>query len=80
VVDKVVIEDRPNRVNRPLGKMLINNFLGGIAWGLGVIIGTTIILALIAFFVSKVDFVPILGKFLSDVIKATQIAPTNLSR
>ncbi len=80
MVDKVVIEDRPNRVNRPLGKMLINNFLGGIAWGLGVIIGTTIILALIAFFVSKVDFVPILGKFLSDVIKATQIAPTNLSR
>lgn len=59
-------------IHRSLGKMLYYNFLGGIAWGLGVLIGTSIIFALIAFFISKIDFVPILGQILADVIKASQ--------
>lgn len=64
--------EKYRKVERPLGKMVLYNFLGGIAWGLGVLIGTSIIFALIAFFVTKIDFIPIIGQFLADVIKAAQ--------
>lgn len=63
-------------VERSFGRMIIYNFFGGIAWGLGVLIGTTIIFALIAYFVTKIDFVPIFGEYAARVIENAQ---TNLS-
>jgi len=63
-------------VERSFGRMILYNFFGGIVWGLGVLIGTTIIFALIAYFVTKVDFVPIFGEFAARVIENAQ---TNLS-
>lgn len=53
-------------------KKFINGLLGGLGWGVGLTLGTSILLVLIGFFVSRVDFVPILGQFLADVIKAAQ--------
>jgi len=64
-----------NKVERSIGKMLFYNFIGGIAWGLGVLIGTTIIFAIVAYFASNIDFVPIFGKFMANVIESAQ---TNL--
>ena len=49
--------------------ILFNNFLGGIAWSIGVWIGTTIILGLSLFFLSKVNLVPVVGNFVSEVTK-----------
>ncbi|OGD86615.1 hypothetical protein A2164_01775 [Candidatus Curtissbacteria bacterium RBG_13_35_7] len=56
-------------IQRPLGKMLLYNFLGGIFWGFGALIGTTIIVAIVAFFATRIDFVPIIGQFVTDIIK-----------
>lgn len=64
------------KVERPLGKLIVNNFLGGVAWSLGVLIGTGIIFSIIAFIVSKIDFIPILGQFLANIIQSAQ---TNLT-
>lgn len=55
------------RVDQPLRNILLRNFLGGIVWGLGATIGVSIILAVLGFFLSKVNLVPIIGSFLSDV-------------
>lgn len=61
------------KVDRPFWKILVYNFFGGIAWGFGVLIGTTAILALIAFFINKnVDLVPVLGHFFAEVLKSAQ--------
>lgn len=49
--------------------MLIDNFLGGISWALGVWIGTTLIVAIIFYILSKINYVPIIGTFVSDIIK-----------
>lgn len=64
--------EKYKNIDRPIGKMILYNFLGGIAWGLGVLIGTTIVLAFLAFFVTKIDFVPIFGQFAAQVIESAQ--------
>ena len=64
--------EKYKNIERPLGKILLYNFLGGITWGLGVLIGTGIIISIAAFFVSKIDFIPILGQFLADILKSAQ--------
>ncbi len=66
------------RVHRPFWKMVFNNFFGGIAWSIGVLIGTTIVIAIAAFFIRKIDFVPIFGHFFAEVLKSAQsnIQPT----
>ena len=53
-------------------KRFLLGIIGGLGWGLGITLGTTLVIVILAFFVSKIDFVPILGQFLADVIKASQ--------
>ena len=67
-------KDQPyERIEKPFWKIIIYNFFAGIAWGFGVLIGTTAILALIAFFINRnVDLVPILGQFFAEVLKSAQ--------
>lgn len=57
------------KVYRSRKRMLLDNFLGGIVWSLGVWVGSVIILGLILYFISKVDLVPLIGDFLSNVTK-----------
>lgn len=53
-------------------KKFLHGLLAGLGWGLGVTLGTALFLVLIGFIVSKIDFVPILGQFFADVIRASQ--------
>ncbi len=52
----------------PLKKILWNNFIAGVAWALGATIGISIIIALLSIFSHYVNFVPIVGGFVSKVI------------
>lgn len=61
--------EKNNEVYRSRRKMLLDNFLGGIVWAFGVWVGTTIIAVIVFYFISKVDFVPIVGNFVSEVTK-----------
>jgi len=45
-----------------------NNFVGGIAWGMGVTIGLTVFFAVLAFIGKNIDFVPVVGDFVASVI------------
>lgn len=47
--------------------MLLDNFLGGIVWSLGVWVGTTIVVAILVYFLAKVNLVAVVGEFMSDV-------------
>ncbi|MBI2591016.1 MAG: hypothetical protein HYW33_04100 [Candidatus Blackburnbacteria bacterium] len=68
----------PNeRVHRSIGKIIWNNFWGGIAWGLGVTVGLSILFGAIGFLGSKVNWVPVIGKFVQQV---TQYAEGNRPR
>lgn len=59
-------------VYRPLGKMLLDNFLGGVAWGLGVTVGLGVLVAILSLVLSRIDFVPIIGQLLKDLVPYLQ--------
>lgn len=54
-------------VKRSKKEMIFNNFLGGIFWGLGATLGATILLAILGFVLAKINLVPIVGDFVSQV-------------
>lgn len=56
-------------------ELFLNNFLGGIAWGLGATVGLSIFLAIITFILSKINLIPIVGNFISGIV--TYIAANN---
>ena len=56
-------------------QIIINNFLGGISWGLGATVGLAVVLAILGFVIGKIDFVPIVGDFLSNLTEYTQRDP-----
>lgn len=67
VVEKYYIE-----ISASPYKKFLNGLLGGIGWGVGASIGAGILIYIITIIIAKIDFVPILGQFLADVIKSSQ--------
>ena len=67
VVEKYYIE-----VSASAKKRFLIGLAGGIGWGIGLTLGTAVIIYIAGIFVSKVDFVPVFGKFAADVIKSAQ--------
>ncbi len=67
VVEKYYIETTAS-----IKKRLLLGIAGGIGWGIGLTLGTAAIIVLVSFFVSKIDFVPVLGQFFADVINESQ--------
>ncbi|MEX0616762.1 MAG: DUF5665 domain-containing protein [Candidatus Woykebacteria bacterium] len=55
------------KVHLSTGKIMINNFLGGLAWGFGTVLGATIIAALVLFVLSKLNTVPIIGGLINKI-------------
>ena len=49
-------------------KILIDNFLGGIAWGLGSFIGLAILAVIAGFVISKINLVPIIGTWIAQIM------------
>ena len=56
-------------VKKSIKQVLIHNFVAGMAWGVGTTIGVGAILTLSVFLVSKVNFVPIFGSYLAQILE-----------
>jgi hypothetical protein len=52
----------------PKKDIIINNFLGGIFWALGATIGLALIFTILAFVAKHINFVPVIGSFVSQII------------
>lgn len=50
-------------------KIFLNNFIGGIAWAFGTLVGFAVIAILIGTLFSRVDLVPIVGDFVGNVVE-----------
>ena len=50
-------------------KILFMSFLKGLASGLGWIIGATILVSLLTYILSQIEFIPILGDIVSQLIE-----------
>ena len=60
--------ERHEEIHKSRKHIFFNNFLGGIAWGLGATVGVSIFFAILAFILSKVNVVPVVGNFVSGVL------------
>lgn len=58
-----------DKVHRPLQQMLWQNFLGGVAWALGVTLGLTVVVTLVGFLLAQLDFVPIVGDLATGIVQ-----------
>lgn len=58
-----------DHVHSNLGRIFINNFTGGIAWGLGASVGVSLILAVLGILSKQLNLVPFVGTFVADVIE-----------
>lgn len=47
--------------------IIINNFLGGISWGLGATVGLAIVLTILGYIASKFNTVPIVGDYVKAI-------------
>lgn len=61
-------ESKSEHIYRSRKQIITNNFLGGVAWGIGVTLGLTVFFAIIAFISSHINFVPIVGNFVGNVL------------
>lgn len=57
-----------NKVQDSLKTILLRNFLGGIAWAIGLTIGFSLLIATLRLLSGYIDLIPIVGTFISDVI------------
>lgn len=46
---------------------MIDNFLGGIAWGLGLTLGVAIVISTLTFILRQLDVVPYVGNFVTQI-------------
>lgn len=67
VVEKYYIE-----VGKSAKKDFLRGLVGGLGWALGISLGTAIIAILVSLIARRVDFIPIFGQFIANVIKAAQ--------
>lgn len=55
--------------DRSRNEILINNFLGGITWGIGSVIGATLIVGLIGWTLSRAEQIPFVGQIIENIVK-----------
>ena len=51
------------------GKIILNNLLGGLAWGVGTVLGATVIVATVFFIFGQLGAVPFIGRVVADIIE-----------
>lgn len=60
------------RVHISTFKVILNNFLGGLAWGFGTVLGATVVVGLVVLIISRLGGVPLIGSFFSDILQSFQ--------
>jgi hypothetical protein len=55
-------------VKRGRREIFINNLIGGLAWGIGATLGLALLIAILGFAAHYINFVPIIGGFVSQII------------
>lgn len=63
-----VLNHRFARINRTIWTALWAHFLHGLAFGLGSVLGATIVVYLLVMALSQLEFIPIIGEWASQII------------
>lgn len=73
---KEYIEVSPDRghtrIHISTWRMVMNNFLGGLFWGLGTVLGATLVVGIVIIILGQLNSVPIIGDFFSGILQSIQ--------
>ena len=62
------------RETRSTGRIMALQFLRGLAFGLGTVVGASILVSVLAYFLSQIDFLPIVGDWASAIAQELEAA------
>lgn len=51
-----------------LPKLLLFQFMKGLAFGLGSVVGATLVVSFLAYILSQIEFIPILGEWIKSIL------------
>ncbi len=63
------------KINNNIWRTLAFQFARGLAVGLGTVIGATVLVSVAVYFLSKIDFIPIIGDWASEISAEIQGEP-----
>ena len=58
-------------------RLLWFHLLKGIALGLGSVLGATVVLSTLVYVLSQIEFIPVIGEWVSKIIEIVQTTPEN---
>ncbi|MBI2031023.1 MAG: hypothetical protein HYT08_00170 [Candidatus Levybacteria bacterium] len=61
--------DKYEKVLKPWKQIVINNFIGGVAWAIGATIGFSLIVAIITIILKQINLIPFIGSFTAEITK-----------
>ena len=56
------------KIHNSIFKLLGFQFLRGLAFGLGSVLGATVLVSVLVYFLSQIDFIPIIGELAKEVM------------
>lgn len=60
------------RIQNSVWRMMGYAFLRGLAMGLGTVVGATVLVSIIVYFLSQIDFIPIVGDWAAEIAREIQ--------
>lgn len=66
-LEKTKISEYTEIINNPK-RLLIVNFVGGLARGLGMAIGFTLLAAIVVYFIQQLVNLPLIGKYIAELL------------
>lgn len=75
-----LLKHRFARINSSIWSAMWAHFLNGIAFGLGSVLGTTIIVYFLVMALSELEFIPIIGDWASQIIEEINNAKADANR
>ena len=62
-------------MHNSLWRLLMFNFLRGLAFGLGTVLGASALLSLVLWSLSQIEFLPIIGEWAAEIARQMKAAP-----
>jgi hypothetical protein len=58
------------RIHNSIPRMLGFQFVRGLAFGLGSVLGATVLVSVLVYFLAQIDFIPIIGEWAQEILIA----------
>ncbi len=65
------------RVHNSYWRMVVYQFIRGLAFGLGTVLGASLLASALVYSLSQIDFIPILGEWAAEIARMIQEKPQN---